>query len=120
MLGRNLNYKDVIILHVVLMLYSLFGIFSKYAAQEKFLSVRFIVFYGVVLLNLALYAVCWQQIIKRMPLVFAYANKAVTVIWGIVFGYLFWKEEITISKIIGGGIIVLGIVVLVTEKEQDD
>ena len=37
-------------------------------------------------LALVVYAVGWQQVIKHLPLTTAYANKAVTVVWGILLG----------------------------------
>ncbi|MCR5776188.1 MAG: transporter, partial [Lachnospiraceae bacterium] len=55
--------KVFIALHLMLMVYSMSGICSKMAAQESFLSLKFCIFYGAVILLLAFYAVCWQQII---------------------------------------------------------
>ena len=85
--------KSYILLHIVLLLYSMGGICSKLAAGQSFLSLKFILFYGILLLNLAVYALLWQQILKRLPLVTAYANKAITVIWGMLWGYLFFQEQ---------------------------
>ncbi|MCO7108745.1 hypothetical protein NIA69_05595 [Gemmiger formicilis] len=50
------------------------------------MSAAFIVLYGLMLLALVTYAVGWQQVIKHLPLTTAYANKAVTVVWGILLG----------------------------------
>ena len=82
------KYKYILELHVLLAIYSVSGIASKYAAQQEFLSVRFCLLYGIVVLMLFLYALFWQQMIKKLPLITAYANKAVTVVWGIVWGLL--------------------------------
>lgn len=112
--------KFIVLLHIVLMVYSLFGIFSKYAAQEDFLSPKYIMYYGIVLINLGFYAICWQQIIKRIPLVVAYANKAVTVVWGILFGYLLLGEKVTITKVVGALFVIMGVVMVVMDKEQND
>lgn len=112
--------KVLLLLQILLMVYSLFGICSKLAAQQPFLSFKFIMYYGIVILNLAMYAVCWQQIIKRLPLVTAFANKAVTVIWGLVWGKIFFQEAITAQKLLGAFIIICGIVLVVTEKEASD
>ena len=109
----------LILLHILLLLYSLGGICSKFAGEAEFMSIRFFVFYGLVLLNLFVYAILWQQILKRMPLVTAYANKAITVIWGILWGFLFFDEkEYLIWKIIGACIIIAGVYLVVTEKEE--
>ena len=97
-------------LHLLLALYSVTNIFSKLASEQDFLSWQFVLYYGCVLLILAIYAVGWQQAIKRMPLTTAYANKAVTVVWGIVFGVMFFGEAITIGKLAGAALIVAGVV----------
>lgn len=102
--------KVLVVLHLMLMLYSMSGIFSKLAAQEKFLSLRFCLYYGGIILLLGLYAIGWQQIIKRLPLTTAFANKAVSVVWGIIWGCLIFKESITIGKVIGAILVVSGVV----------
>ena len=101
--------KYLIILHILLMVYSCSTICSKMAAGEEFLSLRFCFFYGGVIFLLGVYAVVWQQIIKKLPLTLAYANKAVTVIWGLIWGLLFFGEKITPLKIAGALIVISGI-----------
>lgn len=110
--------KYLLVLQLFLMLYSFFGLFSKMAAKEEFLSGKFILYYGVVIGNLAVYAILWQQIIKNMSLITAYANKAVTVVWGIVWGRTFFQEPVTIHKLIGAAFIICGIILVVTDKEE--
>lgn len=113
------GYKYMIILHILLGVYSLTGVASKFAAGEEFMSFKFILFYGLSLFGLFIYAFVWQQIIKHMPLITAYANKGVTVIWGILWGYFIFSEEITIRKVIGAVIIIAGIVLIVTADEDE-
>ena len=102
--------RSLLGLHLLLALYSVTNIFSKLASEQDFLSWQFVLYYGCVLLILAIYAVGWQQAIKRMPLTTAYANKAVTVVWGIVFGVLIFGETITVGKLAGAALIVAGVV----------
>ena len=102
--------KIFFLLHIMLMTYSMSGICSKMASREHFLSFRFCLFYGIVLALLGLYAVGWQQIIKRLPLTTAFANKAVTIVWGIIWGFVFFKEAVTLGKIIGAVLVVVGVV----------
>lgn len=105
-------------LHLLFMLYSFGGICSKIAAQEELFSWRWIGLYGLILSNLFFYAICWQQILKKLPLVDAYANKAVTVIWGMIWGYLFFSEPITIGKAVGSIVLVLGVYLVVSGEEK--
>ena len=107
---NNREIKLYICLNIILLIYSLSTVFSKIAAEQNFLSSAFCFCYMIVLLLLVIYAFCWQQIIKRMPLTTAYANKAITVVWGVIWGYIFFKEKITICKTVGMFLIILGIV----------
>ena len=109
------NIKTYLLLHIILFCFSLSSVCSKMAAQQEFLSFKFFFFYGLVLLILFAYAIAWQQVLKRLPLVTAYANKAVTVIWGLVLGSAFFQEKITLQKVIGAFIIIFGVYLVVSE-----
>jgi len=101
--------KIYIALHLFLMLYSTGGIISKLASGKPFLSPSFILLYALEILILAFYAIGWQQFIKRMPLSVAYANKAVTVIWGCVWGVLIFHEHLSFGKVVGVLMVLCGI-----------
>ena len=108
--------KTLILLHLLLMVYSMSGVFSKLAAGETFLSVKFCLYYGAIIAFLGFYAIGWQQIIKRLPLTTAFANKAVTTLWGLVWGML--KEQITPGKLIGVALVVTGVAIFsMADKE---
>lgn len=108
--------KDLLYLHIVLLLYSINGILSKLASENQFYTSTFFMYYSIVLLNLVLYAILWQQILKRMPLTTAFSNKSVIVIWGMLWGALFFQERITMQMIIGGAIISYGVFLVVTDQ----
>ena len=114
------KFKSFVILHIILALFSVSAVFSKLAAMEESLSFKWIIYYGAVLFIMFIYAIAWQQIIKQMPIVTAYANKAVTVIWGIIYGLIIFKEDITVPKIIGAVIIIAGVYLVVTGDEYDE
>lgn len=103
--------KLYIALHLFLMIYASTGLISKLAAGKEFLSLPFILLYGVEILLLAFYAIGWQQFVKRMPLSLLYANRAVTVVWGCVWAVLIFRENLTPGKI-GGVVLVLAGVAL--------
>ena len=107
-------------LHILLAVYSISNVFSKLAAQQEFLSLGWLIDYGAVLMILAVYAVGWQQIIKRMPLTAAYANRAVTVIWGFVWGILFFNESITAGKIIGILVVFAGVMLYTFADRKEE
>ena len=108
--------KVLLGLHLLLMVYSVSSVCSKFAAATAFPSWQFFCFYGLVLGILGVYAIGWQQVIKRMPLTTAYANKAVTIVWGIVFGMILFGETVTPLMIAGAFLIVAGIVLYAIEE----
>lgn len=113
--------KILVLLHIMLMIYSMSGICSKLAANERFLSLKFCILYGLVIALLGFYAIGWQQIIKRLPLTTAFANKAVTVVWGLVWGLIIFHESITIGKVVGALMVIAGIVIYaLAERGADD
>ena len=114
---RGLNVKMLFVLHILLLFYSFADVASKFAAGNEFLSFGFIFSYGVVLVILAGYALGWQQVIKRMPLTTAYANRGITVVWGIFWGFAFFGEAITPFKILGAVMIIAGIALFSCSKD---
>ena len=111
--NKTSKIKYFMALHILLLIYSLGSVCSKMASAEQFLSFKFCLFYGLLMFILVVYAVVWQQIIKGLPIVTAYANKAVTVIWG----FLIFGETITVFNIIGAVIIMAGVYLVVTGDE---
>lgn len=114
--------KTLLLLHLMLMIYSMSGICSKMAAKQEFLSLKYCVYYGAIIVLLGFYAIGWQQIIKRLPLTTAFANKAVTVVWGIIWGFVFFSEPITLGKVVGALMVIGGIIIYALadgEKENE-
>lgn len=109
--------SNFIYLHLLLFLFSFCGVFSKLASQYDFLSVKFCIFYAISLFILGIYAIAWQQILKKFDLTVAFFNKAITIIWGMLWGFLFFHEAITIKMIIGAAIVLIGIGLVVKDYE---
>ena len=114
--GGKLKY--FIALHILLLFYSFSNVCSKLAAKEKFLSPKFILLYGCIIAILGVYAIVWQQIIKHIPLTTAFCNKAVGIIWGIVWGVLFFSEQIKWNMIVGAVIVIIGVIIVVKADEH--
>lgn len=105
------------VLHILLLFYSSCGVFSKLASKEDFFSLNFIIFYIAEIFVLFVYAIVWQQVIKNLPLTVAFCNKSVGMIWSMLWGALLFHEVITINMIIGAGIVLVGILLVVTSNE---
>lgn len=104
------NIKWYVILHVIFFIYAVSSVFGKKAGEYTFLSCGFLKMYAGVIACLLLYALVWQQVIKHIPLITAYASRAVTIVWGVFFGKIFYKEEITFHKVFSLLLIIMGII----------
>lgn len=107
---KNPRAKTLIALHLLLFVYSLSGLFSKGASKEPFFSLPFVCLYAGMLLILGIYAIGWQQILKRLSLSLAFANKAVTVVWGMFWGWAAFGEQISFLNLIGAVMVIVGVV----------
>lgn len=108
----------MIFFNLILMIYSMSGICSKMASKQDFLSPAFCFYYGIIFILLGLYAIGWQQVIKRIPLTTAFANKAITVVWGLVWGVIFFDETVTLGKLLGILMVVSGVIIYAKSDEQ--
>lgn len=112
------NTKNYILLNVMLIVYSFSSVCSKMAAGETTISFRFLLFYGLVIFLLGIYALGWQQVLKKIPLTVAFANKAITVFWGMVWGFVIFHEKITLGKAAGAALVVVGIVLYALSDQK--
>lgn len=118
--NSNLHMNRVLLylgLHLSILMFSSTGIFTKMASARPFLSIEFIMLYGIAIFIMFIYAILWQQFLKYIPLTTAYANKSVSTVWTMLLGYLVFKETISVSMMIGAGIIIVGVYVVVTADE---
>ena len=83
------------------------------AGRQEFLSVPFFAFYGALIVILFVYAIIWQQVLKRISLVVAYACKGIGIIYGIIWGVVFFKEEITWNMIAGAVLVLIGVYIFI-------
>ena len=110
------GYKNYFLLHCVLFVYVIAALLEKFSGRYEFLSHHFIFFYIIVVGVLGVYAFLWQQALKRIDLNVAYANKSVTVIWGIILGVLLFNESLSVTTIIGAIIVFIGIILVVPKE----
>lgn len=90
-------------------IYSCTSIFTKQAAAFPFCSLKYCICLICAILCLGLYAILWQQIIKKMPISDAYMFKGTTIIFTMLIAALIFGEAITVTNIIGSIIIIGGI-----------
>ena len=108
--------KNIIMLQVIILIYTLSTVTAKFASQEKFLSFKFIMLYGLEICILGVYAILWQQIIKKFEISVAYANRAMSLLWSIVWAIVFFGEQITLKNIIGVIIVIIGTIIVNSDE----
>ena len=108
--------KNIIIIQIAFFIYSLASVFSKNAgiSSEPWM---FLIFYGCSFLCLGIYAIIWQHILKNNSLIFAYLNKGITLLWGLVFGLIIFNEKIQWNMFLGIFIVIAGIIIANTGEE---
>lgn len=102
------------IIYIVLiginLLYACVSLFTKYASQHEFMSWNYMQGLIGAVGMMGLYAMLWQQVLKRIELSMAYMFKGTSLIFVIIFAYVFFGEQITCNNIVGAIIIIVGIV----------
>ena len=115
------NKKHTWILYLVLLISifisTLSGVCAKFAASQPIFSFKFFLYYGLEILILGIYAIIWQQVIKRLNLAIAYSFKASALIWTLVWGLIIFNETINATKIIGVAIVIVGIILVNIKKK---
>ena len=109
----SFEFRHFVCLHIIIFLFSFTAVFSKLAAAQDFLSGWFILFYALSISVLFIYALAWQQIIKHIPLTTAFCNKGVGIIWGMLWGFLFFQETVSWNMILGAAIVICGVIMVV-------
>ena len=82
---------------------------AKLASRHPFLSLPYLLWMGAELGILGVYALCWQQIIKKVDISVAYSNRAAAIVWTTLWAALFFRERISLQNVLGILILFAGI-----------
>lgn len=120
---------NIVMLQAVVVIYTLNSIIAKFAAKAdvEMFSMKFFLFYGAEVMVLGIYAICWQQMIKRFDLSVAYANRAMAILWTALWALVIFKDTIGVKQAVGIALVVIGTIVVnwngkeqnMEEKEDD-
>lgn len=117
---KGITIKDILFLQIVIMIYTGSSIAAKLAAAQPIFSWRFCLFYGTEIVILGVYAVLWQQVIKRFELSAAYANRAMVLVWSMVWAVLIFHDEITVSNVAGVLLVIAGTVIVNLDSKEEN
>lgn len=97
---------------ILSLLYSFITIVMKETSSYPQMSVRWVVGYAGVLFLFFIYALLWQQVLKKVTLVTAYAFKGTCIIFTLLFSMMIFGEVITVNNVIGSLAIIAGIILM--------
>lgn len=118
MSGTKISAFSVLLLLISFLIYSSSGIFLKMTSLQDFPSLSSIFFFLMVVLTLAIYAVLWQIVLKRIPLAQAFLFKSITIIYSFCFAYAIFGESISWKNMLGALFIIFGIIINAQSKER--
>lgn len=116
---KRASLKLILALQACVLLFSVSSVLMKLAAQNPRFSWPWILLYMGALFIIGIYALAWQQFLKRVPLTTAYANRAMTMLWSVVFGVLVFHERITWNMLLGVAVIGVGVYFVITGDGAD-
>lgn len=108
-MALNKSTVKYIALVGVNLVYACTSIFTKMASREEMLSCAYLLWIAGAVGVMGVYAILWQQVIKRMEISTAYMFKGTSLIFGLLFACFLFSEQITVTNIIGAMIIITGI-----------
>jgi len=110
--------KNIILLQLIVVIYTINSIIAKFATGAEVFSVKFFFYYAMEICVLGVYAICWQQMIKRFELSVAYANRSMAILWTALWSVLIFREALSIKQIIGILLVVVGTIIVNTPKKD--
>lgn len=120
-MGKMINkIKNIIMLQCVVVIYTISSVMSKNASANKDNLSSFLFFFAMEFIILGIYAVLWQQMIKRFELSVAYANRSMSLLWSMVWAVVFFHDKITSANIIGVLLVIVGTVIINSEPEEQN
>lgn len=119
---RKTTLKDILILQAVVAIYTVSSVIGKFAAQSAAQSggKTFLLLYCLEIAVLGVYALLWQQMIKKFELSVAYANRGAALLWSLLWAVLIFQEQITAKKLAGVAFVIAGTVIINGGREKED
>ena len=116
---KKIGIVDILQIQSAVVIYSLSTVAANLASKHAFLSWKYILFFGLEFFILGVYAIVWQQMIKKFQLSIAYANKALTLMWSMLWNLVIFSQGITPWKVVGVVLVVIGVMVMNLSGEEE-
>ena len=113
---KKITLGGIFALQGAVIIYTWSSVFSKLSSRYEVMSFGFLLFIFLDLLASAIYALLWQQLIKRYELSVAYANRGTAIFWSMLWAAILFKERITIANIVGVIIVFCGVMLVNSDE----
>lgn len=107
---KKVRMKDICLLQIAVIIYTFSSVAAKIASTQTI--GKFLLLYCVEVMILGIYALLWQQIIKRVDLSAAYANRAMSVIWSMIWAVVFFGSSLTVNNVVGVCLVLTGVMII--------
>ena len=118
-MNQSVSIRNILTLQAVVVVYTLSSVVAKFATGKALFSFPFFLFYGLEVAILGIYAILWQQMIKRFDLSVAYANRAMAIVWSAVWAIVLFHDVLALKQMIGIGFVVLGTVIVNSDQKKE-
>ena len=116
---RNVRLKDILVLQAVIVLYTFSSVAAKLASGQEPFSAPCLLFYLAELTILGVYALLWQQLIRKFELSVAYANRAMALLWSLLWAVVLFHDRVTVKNGIGAVLVIVGTVIVNGGENRD-
>ncbi len=107
-----MKLKDILFAIVIYIIFPFSSIFMKYASSTENIIWKIFLF-GCSIGVLGVFSILWQMLLKKVDLTKAYLFKSTTIIWNVIYGIILFKENVSLTMIIGMTITTIGIMITI-------
>ena len=112
-------FKNIVVLQAVVIVYTLSSVVAKFATGKELFSFSFFLFYGLEVFILGVYALLWQQMIKKFDLSVAYANRAMALLWSAVWAVILFGDRLGEKRLFGIFLVIVGTVIVNLDQQKE-
>lgn len=114
------SWIKILLLQLVVGIYSVNTVIAKLVSGQKVFSPAFIGLLFLEVCVLGVYALLWQQLIKHFELSVAYANKAMGLIWSLIWSIVLFHEGVKWNQLLGIVLVMIGIICMNGEEKKTE
>lgn len=113
-MNKTVQYISLVLVYLF---YASISVIMKYTGLQQPLTMEWCVGFVLLVATLGVYAIAWQQILKRIELGVAYMFKGLSLFFIMVLLAICYGEPITPMKLLATGIIIVGIALYAKSNE---